>query len=142
MKLIGSVSVPAPGNGKFSWRSLLLTLLALPVMLAMSLIGQVSIAAATAVAGYDLFRDQKWNISSQPRVLSGISCCGSAAALDTELELFVGNVLVTNVFNSATGAPTRDHVQPLAGIYVPAGERISCIVKTAPGTNPINVNLY
>lgn len=106
------------------------------------MIGQVSIPHATAVAGYDMFRDQKWNISSQQRVLSGIACTGSAAAGDSEVELYVGMKLVTNIFNTATGFPTRDHVQPLPGIFVPAGSKISCIVRTAPGTNPLQVVLY
>ena len=106
------------------------------------MIGQISIAHTVAVAGYDLFKDTKWNISSQPRVLKGIAVTGSAAAGDAEVELYVGMKLVTNIFNTATGFPTRDHVQPLPGNFVPAGSKISCIVRTAPGTNPINVTLY
>jgi len=106
------------------------------------MIGQVSVAHATAVAGYDLFSMEKWNISSQNRILNGIAVTGSAAAGDCEVELYVGMKLVTNVYNTATGFATRDHVQPLAGIFVPAGSKISCIVRTAPGTNPIQVVLY
>ncbi|GAI07691.1 unnamed protein product, partial [marine sediment metagenome] len=98
--------------------------------------------AAVAVAGYDLFTNEKWNIGSQPRVLNGIAVTGSTAAGDCEVELYVGMKLVTNIFNTALGFATRDHVQPLAGIWVPPGSKISCIVRTAPTTNPINVVLY
>lgn len=106
------------------------------------MIGQVSIAAATAVVGYDLFKDQKWNISSQARVLKGIGVCGSAVAADCQVELYVGNTLITNAYNKALGFPTRDHVDPLPGNYVPPGAKISCVVKTQPTTNAINVVLY
>ncbi|GAI11650.1 unnamed protein product [marine sediment metagenome] len=106
------------------------------------MIGQVSIPFATAVVGYDLFSQEKWNIASQPRVLNGIAVTGSAAAGDCEVELYVGMRLVTNIFNTALGFATRDHVQPLVGNFVPPGTKISCIVKTAPGTNPLQVVLY
>lgn len=106
------------------------------------MIGQVSIAAATAVVGYDLFKDQTWNVSGRNRVIRGLACAGSAAAGDTEVDLYVGNVRVTNFFNSATGFPTRDHYKPLGAVAVPAGTKISAIVRDAPATNPINIDLY
>lgn len=106
------------------------------------MIGQVSIAAAAATIGTDLFRDQKWNVASQNRTLRGLAVCGSTAAGDCEVELFVGQKMVTNAFNKATGFPTKDHIDPLGEVFVPAGSKISCIVRVAAVANPINIALY
>jgi len=100
---------------------------------------EVSVAAATAVAGYDLMRDQPQKISSEPRTMNGVACAGSAAAGDCSFDLFIGDKRISRIFNKATGWPTRDHMVPLPGLYVPPGEDIACIMVTAPTTNPINV---
>lgn len=106
------------------------------------MIGQVSVAAATAVVGYDLFRDQTWRVSSKARRLRGMAVAGSAAALDTTVDLYIDQYHVGKFYNSATGAPIIDqHMVPLKGNLVPAGATIACIVSDAPATNPINVIL-
>lgn len=106
------------------------------------MIGAVSVAAATAVVGYDLFQNQTWRVSARPRRLRGLACAGSAAALDTQVDLYVDQYYVGTFFNSATGAPNMDRdIVPLKGNYVPPGATVACIVKDAPATNPINVVL-
>jgi len=105
------------------------------------MIGQVSVAAATAVAGYDLFRDQTWRVSSKPRTLQGVMVAGSAAAGDSSFDLFVDQYHVGRFYVLATGWPTRDHLIPLKGNFVPPGATIAAIMQTAPTTNPINVIL-
>lgn len=106
------------------------------------MIGQVSVAAATAVAGYDLFRDQTWRVSSKLRRLRGMAVAGSAAALDCSVDLFVDQFHVGRFFNSATGFPLMaDHLIPLKGNLVPPGATVSAIVAIAPTTNPINIIL-
>jgi len=105
------------------------------------MIGTVSVAAATAVAGYDLFRDQTWRVSAKPRRLYGVRVAGSAAAGDCSFNLFIDQFHVGRFYNLATGWPTSDHDIPLKGNYVPAGATISAIMHTAPTTNPINVVL-
>jgi len=106
------------------------------------MIGQVSVAAATAVVGYDLFRDQTWRVSGKPRRLRGLALAGSAAALDTAADLFVDQFHVGRFYNSAVGFPLMaDHLIPLKGNNVPPGSTISLIVAVAPTTNPINAVL-
>jgi hypothetical protein len=105
------------------------------------MIGQVSVAAATAVVGYDLFRDQTWRVSARSRRLRGLAVAGSAAAGDTAVDLYVDQHWVGRFYNLATGWPTMDHMVPLKGNYVPPGATVACIVADAPLTNPINIIL-
>lgn len=100
---------------------------------------EVSVAAATAVAGYDLMRDQQQRVSAQHRSINGIAVAGSAAAGDCSFDLYIGQRLIARFYVKATGWPTRDHMVPLAALYVPPAETISMIMVTAPTTNPINV---
>ena len=100
---------------------------------------EVSATAAVGIAGYDLMRDQQQRVSAMPRIISGIACAGSTAAGDVSFNLFIGQRLIVEVFNKAAGWPNRDHMMPLAGLYVPPGETISMIMVNAPTTNPINV---
>jgi len=106
------------------------------------MIGTVSVAAATAVVGYDLFQNEVWNVSDRPRRLRGIAVAGSAAAGDAAIDLYIGRYYVGRFYNLATGFPNiADHMIPLKGNLVPAGSKISCVVADAPGTNPINIIL-
>ena len=106
------------------------------------MLGQVTVAAATAVAGYDLLRDQTWRVSSRRRTLRGCAVAGSAAAGDCSFDLYIDQYHVGRFYNLATGWPTRDHIVPLRGNFVPPGATISAIMHTAPTTNPINVIMY
>jgi len=101
----------------------------------------ISIAAASATAGTDLFKDERNNVSSRPRVVTGIAVAGSAAALDAKVSLYIERTYVGSFYNTATGSWNRDEIVPLGNRYVPPGAKISCIVDTAPGTNPINIVL-
>jgi len=100
--------------------------------------GQASVAAATAVLGYDLVSNQTWSVSGTDRALSGFAITGSAAAGDTKVSLYVDQVLVGEFFNTTTGFPTKDHFYDIDA-FVPAGSKVSVIVTDAPATNPINV---
>ncbi len=108
------------------------------------MIGQVSVAAATAVAGYDLFQNQSWNISSRRRVIAGIAVVGSAAINDTSFDLFVEDKKIGTFYNTHLGivAPLNEDVIPLGKIYVPPGSKISAMMLVIPTTNPIIVRLY
>lgn len=106
------------------------------------MIGQVSIAAAAALVGYDCFTNEKWNVAGAQRLLRGIAMTGSTAAGDCEADLFVGSRLITHLFNSATGFPQREHLKPLGQIFVPTGSKISMIITNAAVSNPINFDVY
>jgi hypothetical protein len=100
----------------------------------------VSIAAATAVLGFDMFRDEPWTVSDNDRVITGIAVLGSAAAADSGVDLLVGQTRVTREYNRTTGYPNMDDVLPL-NAAVPAGAKISGPVFDAPATNPLNVKI-
>lgn len=102
------------------------------------MLGQTSIAAATAIVGYDLAQDTFWRQSGRPRTLVAAGLCGSAAALDTKVRIHVGSNQVAEIFNSATGAPNRDAMFRI-GAAVPGGVEVHAFVEDAPATNPINL---
>lgn len=104
-------------------------------------VGQVSVAAATAVVGYDLARDTTWQSSGRRRALSGLGLCGSAAGGDTKISLYIDTVRVGEFYNITTGLPTNDHIIVLDNYFVPPFATIHAIVDDAPATNPINLTL-
>lgn len=99
----------------------------------------VSIAAATAVLGYDLLTNRPdIAVSGRDRVLRALGLVGSAAAGDSAIDVKVGNVTVATLFNSATGFPTADAAMFKTAYHVPAGTPVSLVVIDAPATNPLN----
>lgn len=103
--------------------------------------GEVSVAAATAIVGYDLFVDVWFQIMAEDRTLVGIGLAGSTAALDTEVELFIGVRKVGNYMNKAAGAVLMDAHRVDLDAEVESGEMLHLYVTDAPATNPINVQL-
>jgi len=101
-------------------------------------VGQFSVAAATAVVGYDLTNGAFWKQIGKHRMLTGFGLKGSAAAIDTKVELFIGTVKIGEFYNTGTGLPDNDDIVPLDGNYVPPNELIHVYVTDAPATNPIN----
>ena len=101
---------------------------------------QVSIAAATAVVGYDLLTSAEFQVAPYRRRIVASGLAGSAAALDTLIRLMVGNTEVAKQYNSATGAPDRDAMFRI-GEDVPGGTEIRAYIVDAPATNPINLAL-
>lgn len=99
----------------------------------------VSVAAATAVVGYDLLTNRPdIAVSGRDRVLRAVGLTGSAAAGDSAVDFKVGNVVVASLFNSATGFPSADAARFATSFHVPAGTPLSIIVTDAPVTNPLN----
>lgn len=103
--------------------------------------GQISVAAATAVLGYDLFSDEWFQIMNEDRELTGIGVCGSAVILDTLLELFIGTRKIGEFYNKALGAVLMDAHRVALEEDVEAGDMLHLYVVDAPLTNPINVDL-
>lgn len=101
-------------------------------------ISQVSVAAATAVLGYDLLSGRP-DIANNgvPRIIRSLGLTGSAAIGDAAVDVKVSNVVVATLFNNSLDFPTAD-----AGMFetmyaVPAGTPVSVIVTDAPATNPL-----
>jgi hypothetical protein len=97
-----------------------------------------SVAAATAVLGYDLLNNNIMQSVGYPRVITGIGFCGSNAAGDCMADLIVDGRVYTQLVNIDTGFPNNDEIIP-QNIPVPAGSKIILRVTDAASTNPINV---
>ena len=101
----------------------------------------ISVAAATAIIGFDMLRDDPIRARPFPRRIKAIGLTGSAAALDTEGVLLIGNKRVATIFNSAVGAPLRDaHMYPI-NEEVQANEELHFEIIDAPVTNALNLAL-
>ena len=103
------------------------------------MIGQVHVAAATAVVGYDLFKDTIWQQAPFPRILSGVGLAGGGAALDTKISVYVGTVKVGEFYNSATGAVLVNQHMFAMNEEVPAGDLIHAYVDDVPASDFANV---
>lgn len=99
----------------------------------------VSVAAATAIVGYDLLQAQVFARSPNDRIITGIGVKGSAAAGDTVVDLYVDETRIGTFSNISTGVPNNDDLMALEDLFVPAGAQLRCIVTDAPATNPINI---
>lgn len=104
---------------------------------------EVSIAAATAVVGYDLLTGLPMAKSSgASRALRSGGVAGSAAALDTAVDVMIGGVIVGKLHNVSTGMVQSDRdMTDFGDLYIPPGEALSLLVTDAPATNPINARL-
>ena len=102
-----------------------------------------SVAAATAVVGYDLLSAVPWaKQSGADRVLSEGGLAGSAAALDTKVAIMVGAARIGTLFNVAVGHVNSDRdMKDFGDALIPGGEPLSLLVEDAPATNPINIVL-
>jgi len=100
--------------------------------------GENSVAAATAVVGYDLAKDTIWQQTGARRVLTAVGLCGSAAGGDTKVDIFVDTLKIGEIYNTTTGFPTKDHYKTM-NCFVPPNARIHAYVTDAPATNPINI---
>jgi hypothetical protein len=101
-------------------------------------VGQQSVAAATAVVGYDLATGTIWQQQNADRAITGFGFKGSAAAGDTKVSLYLDTVKIGEFYNVTTGFPNQDDVAMLDA-YCPSGSQIHIYVDDAPATNPINV---
>lgn len=100
----------------------------------------IPVAAATAVLGYNLLANRPdVSVSQRARVIRGIGVTGSAAIGDAKVAVKVGNTVVANLPNTATGYPTADASTWATYFAVPAGAPILVEVTDAPATNSLNL---
>lgn len=102
-------------------------------------VAQTSTAAATATLGFDLLGSSVHRQSGINRRIVGVGLAGSAAVLDSEINLFVGSQLIGNFFNSSLLAVTRDVDMFPLNTPVRAGVEVRAQVVNAPATNPLNL---
>jgi len=97
-----------------------------------------SVAAATAVVGFDLFAGEVWARTPNNRILQGTALCGSAVVGDSEVEFYIDEVRVSQMFNIALLFPDNDQLLPLENLFIPAGSQLRAIVRDAPATSVLN----
>lgn len=97
-----------------------------------------SVAAATAVLGYDLMSNSILQSVGYPRVITGIGFTGSNAAGDCMADVIVDGRVYTQLVNIDTGYPNNDEIIPM-NIPVPSGSKIIVRITDAASTNPINL---
>jgi len=101
----------------------------------------VSVAAATAVLDYDIFQgNEDLRRRNFPRMITGLSCGGSAVAGDTAFDLKINGAKVGSFINRGLLWPTNDHKQHLA-IPVLANALVEAEITDAATTNPVNVEV-
>lgn len=100
----------------------------------------VSIAAATALVGFDLASGARWKEQANDRVMVAIGLCGSAAEGDTEVDVFIDETRIATVFNTKLLFPDEDDMLE-TGVIVPANAEVSFVVQDAPTTNPLNLRV-
>jgi hypothetical protein len=98
---------------------------------------EVSIAAATAVLGFDMFQNATWKTSAINRIIRAFGLAGSAVVGDCSVSLRVGQTEVVSKFNSALLFPKREEMISV-NARVPAGMPIGCIITDAPATSVLN----
>ncbi len=97
-----------------------------------------SVAAATAVVGYDLMQNSILQSVGYPRIITGIGFCGSNAAGDCMADVIVDGRVYAQLINIDTGYPNNDEIVPM-NIPVPAGSKIIIRCTDAAAANPINL---
>jgi hypothetical protein len=99
---------------------------------------RASVAAATAIVGYDLMTGHRENRREFPREIVAVALTGSAAAGDAEAELYIGDVYIGRITNQRTGSEVLDLAdwQPIGRQILPV-QRLMARVTDAPATNPL-----
>lgn len=108
------------------------------------MIGTVQVAAATAVVNYDLAQNQRWQISSRPRVIRELSIVGGNAINEARIGLYIENTYIGSFFNTRSGVVSalKEDKKDLGAVYVPPASKISLIVEVAPTVSPITAELF
>jgi len=97
-----------------------------------------SVAAATAVLGYDMFQNATYKTSARNRVVRSLAVTGSAVVGDAKISLRIGQLEVVAKYNGALLFADREDLLPV-GAAIPAGTPVSCIVVDAPATSKLNI---
>jgi len=97
-----------------------------------------SVAAATAVLGYDIFSNATYKTSSSDRVIRGFAVTGSNAVGDAKVSLRVGQLEVASKYNGALLFANKDDLIPV-GARIPKGMPVSCIVTDSASSSALNI---
>lgn len=109
------------------------------------IIFQTREAAATALVGVDLFRNEALSQSARRRVIRGIALIGGNAIAEASVRLKAGRVDLGTYYTTTAGAVMPimpDDLQTMTPIRIAPGDRLSAIVVTAPTVSPIACQVF
>ena len=89
-------------------------------------------------AGDDLLQGKaEFSSSKSPRIIKKIGCSGGTAAGDSQVRIFVGGELVSDVDNTITGDVIikQEDMLSCGTIPVSAGKKIEAILEVDGGNN-------
>lgn len=101
-------------------------------------------AVSTLTLGVDALRNERLNVTSQPRVLRGVAVVGSAAINDCEVAIYIESYFVGHFRNTTAGVVSVDASKDVIAVgphAIPAGSKLAAIVTTAPTTSPLIIQL-
>lgn len=103
-------------------------------------------AAATLLVGIDVFRNERMNVDTRWRLVTGITIVGSTALRDFAINLFAGDLMlgnyVVNVIGAAVIPVLPDNLQPIPPTWVQPGTKIAGIITNAAVGNNVQCVLY
>ncbi len=97
-----------------------------------------SVTAAVAVVGANVVANERWARSPVNRALTSAAYTGSAVIGDSEVDIYIDEVRVSGLFNSALLVPQVDRdMVPMGALFVPAGAELQVVVLDAAATSPV-----
>jgi hypothetical protein len=99
------------------------------------------VAAATAVAGYNLMVGSPYAVSDRPRVIRRVAFTGSAVVEDCSVTVNVGGSVEANMWNNTLGSPNADTDMFVANISVPAGATLTAPMLEGATTSSVYLRL-
>jgi len=101
-------------------------------------------ATATLLVGVDALRNEQRNVASKPRVLRSVAIVGGNAINEVSVDLYIEDFYVGNFRNSLNGAVQiigSEHRIPVGPHFIPAGSKLSAIIRIAPTVSPLIIEL-
>jgi hypothetical protein len=102
---------------------------------------QVSAAAATAVAGYDLMTNNILKTVNRPRRIRRAGLTGSAVVGDCEVRLLAGGQQIGNLFNSTLAPMHADADMYPVNEVCPANQPLTGQMVTGGTTNIVYLTI-
>ena len=97
---------------------------------------------AVALAGVDLAANERNNISSEPRVITGVGVTGSVAINDFWVDVFIGRFFVGRFYNTkpaGTQIQFNEDIRPTGRLLVKPSSKISVICGANAGAGDVDV---
>ena len=101
-------------------------------------------AAATLTVGVDAFRNERKNVSSQPRVMRSLAIVGANAINECAVDIFIEDFYVGRFRNTRAGVSGVILAEDTVGVgphLIPPGSKVSAIIAIAPTVSPLIIQV-